>query len=70
MKLQLMCFVFLTVLLSCSTSNNNTSVSENAALGAPDAMQISFSNQYPRANNINWARFNSNAAKIFEVGLY
>src|SRR5689334_22112847 len=59
MKLQLSILIalFVTVLVSCGTTNN-TSVSENAAFGAPDRIQTVFSNQYSKANYITWNRYN------------
>jgi len=55
----------ITLLVSCGTTNN-TSVSENAALGAPDRIQTVFSNQYPRAKYIMWNRYNANTPTILD----
>jgi hypothetical protein len=57
--------VCITLFVSCGTTNNS-SVSENAALGAPDRIQTVFSNQYPRANYITWNRYNANAPTIMD----
>ena len=67
MKFQFLVFIALaiTTLVSCSTTNN-TSVSENAALGAPDRLQTVFAKQYPGANYITWSRYNSTTPTILD----
>ena len=57
--------LFVTAVVSCGTTNN-TSVSENAAFGAPDRIHAVFTNQYPRANYISWNRYNSNTPTILD----
>ena len=67
MKCQLPVLIglFATLLLSCGTTSNN-SVSENAALGAPDRIQTIFLSQYPSANYITWNRYNANMPTILD----
>lgn len=64
-QLSILAALFVTVLVSCGTTNN-TSVSENAAFGTPDRIQTVFSNQYPGANYITWNVYNSNTPTIMD----
>ena len=66
MKLLIACLLAVNlVFLSCSTTTN-TSSSSNEAFYLPDQVQTTFSNQYPKANNITWSRYDPSTTPIVD----